>query len=69
MNGDSLLAGLTRFDATEVEETIGLESVISPTTSTLTSRHRGASPRQGRSPATRLGLTRERDNQWRRSQN
>jgi hypothetical protein len=33
MNGDSLLAGLTRHDASEVEETIGLESVISPTTS------------------------------------
>ena len=33
MNGDSLLAGLTRHDASEVEETIGLESLISPTTS------------------------------------
>lgn len=33
MNGDSLLAGLTRHDASEVDETIGLESVISPTTS------------------------------------
>lgn len=33
MNGDSLLAGLTRHDASEVEETVGLESVISPTTS------------------------------------
>ena len=33
MNGDSLLAGLTRHDASEVDETIGLESLISPTTS------------------------------------
>ncbi len=33
MNGDSLLAGLTRFDATEAEISENQEAVISPTTS------------------------------------